>query len=70
LVAVAHGGSDGLCVCFAFAFELGETAAGRIAANSGQIWMLKNDLSAVDGEGGQHGRFESPLAGKATTVKL
>jgi hypothetical protein len=62
LIAVADVGLDGLAVGLAFSFQLGETAGGRMASDTGQIWVLANCLPVVG--------WELPLAIQWTTLKL
>jgi hypothetical protein len=48
LLAVLEVAVDGFCVCFALAFEFGETGVRRITSNLRQRGVLEERFSVVD----------------------
>jgi glutathione S-transferase len=48
LLAASEVAADGFRVCFALAFELGETGVRRITSDLRQRWVLEDRFSVVD----------------------
>ncbi len=48
VVAATKCGGDGPSICFALFLEEGETLVGRVADDSGQLWVLEVGLFEVD----------------------